>query len=101
MNYKACDELGSNLLDAQTQWACALDHTTAEELIDAICKRYGQMSMELLMDDELDKLGVEGNERHGYKMALGLFFGNRAQVRIIERREAFKRPSPPIEAYEQ
>ena len=95
MNHKACDTLGLNLFDAERQWGCRLKLGRAKELIEFVSERYGTEEFGMLLDRACDHIELEGNERHGYKMALGLFFGARAQVKLLERREAMNIPFAP------
>ncbi len=95
MNHKPCDALGSNLHDASLQWGCRLELTEAEALIEFVSERYGVEPFEDLLNRACDVYALEGKERHGHKMALGLFFGARAQVKLQERREGLSIPFAP------
>ena len=94
MRYKACDELSSNLLDAENAHQVCLDLATAERLIEYVCERYGQSDLffEVLLDDALDSENLEDVLRQAYKMALGHFFNTRAQ---FKRREMNAVPFSP------
>ncbi len=95
MSKASSDEFGANLWEAQRQWGCTLSAEVAEELAQFASSRYGTRKFGTLLDAACDSLGLEGNERHGYKMFLGLHFGARARVKLKERREAFRIPFAP------
>ncbi len=86
MLYKACDELSSNLYDAENAYQVCLDLATAERLIEYVCERYGTSNLffEVLLDDALDSKNLEDVLRHAYKIALGHFFNTRAQFKLRE-----------------
>lgn len=94
MLYKECDELGSNLWDAENTHEVLLDLETAERLIEYVCERYGRVNVffEVLLDDALDSEGLEDVLREAYKHVLGHFFNTRAE---FKRSEMNKVPFSP------
>lgn len=86
MLYKECDELASNLSDAEAKYQVGLDYETAERLIEHVCERYGRTNLlfEVLLDDALDSESLEDTAREAYKWLLGVFFNTRAQFKIRE-----------------
>ena len=99
MRYLPYDELGSNLQEAEYEWGRRLDLPIAEHLIEQVSKNYRAdrfETFEELLERALDKEGIEdGKERHAYKMALGLFFGNRAKQASRKKREMNEVPFAP------
>lgn len=99
VKHRACDELGYNLYTAGYTWGCALDLPTTEHMIEYISKRRRRNpagSFEDLLEAALTRESIgDAKERHAYKMALGLFFGNRAQKAKKRNREMNAIPFAP------
>lgn len=81
MRYRPCDELGSDLSIAQTQWGVNLDYVLCERLIEYVTEHYRSgTDFESLLETSLTiEMVADETERHAYKCALGLFFNRRAQ----------------------
>jgi hypothetical protein len=94
MLYKDCDELSSNLRDAENLYRVCMDFVTCERLIEYVCERYGKSTLdfEVQLDDALDSENLEDLLREAYKSLLGVFFNTRAQ---FKRREMNKVPFSP------
>lgn len=96
MQYRSCDELGANLFAAEEVFCLKLNLELAEDLITRVCKAYpSDKNFEELLVDACDKECVEGDERHAYKYALGLFFNRRAQARLEAKRQMNAVPFAP------
>jgi hypothetical protein len=80
MNTRPCDELGVDLALASLQWACKLNPSVAEPVIEYVCGHYPTDDFEGLLERALDLQLVDDDaERHAYKMAFGHFFYRRAR----------------------
>ena len=96
MRYRPCDELGQDLIAAQTEWQCALDPSIAENVVEYISRNYGKQGFEDLLERGLDlEFVVDDIPRHAYKKALGLFFSKRAQYARQQVKEMNAIPFAP------
>jgi hypothetical protein len=95
MSIKSCDELASDLFDAQQKWGCALRLDIARALIAEVERSYPKLGYTAARDKAIEeKAGILGEtEREGYKMVLGRIFGRRSQT----KQKAIKFPFAPLE----
>ncbi len=82
MHYRPCDELGTDLVAAQSMWQCRLQPAVAERLVEYITERYpAKEAFETLLERALDvEFILDEAERHAYKYMLGIFFNKRVQA---------------------
>jgi hypothetical protein len=96
MQYRSCDQLGTDLIEAQAEWRCTLRLDTAERLIEHVAHEYPTGDFEQLLEEALDREFVlVEDERHAYKQALGHFFSRRAQDARTRRKEMLAIPFAP------
>ncbi len=97
MHNKPCDQLGTDLLAAQTEWQCSLDPAIAESVIGYINRNYnGRHEFEELLEMGLNlECITDDDERHAYKKALGLFYSRRRQYAREQAKERDAIPFAP------
>ncbi len=82
MSIKPCDELASDIFDAQQKWGCTLRLDIARKLIDEVERTYPALGYTEARDKALEAAGIANEvEREGYKMVLGRIFGRRSQTK--------------------
>ncbi len=100
MSIRACDEFGSDLFKSGFENGVSLDVLMAQNLIEEIEKGGDYPSFGIAREAALSKFLLSGKEREAYTDFLGRVFGRRRRERERVKKEAFARPSPPIEVYE-